>query len=381
MALRGLVRCCRSTFHEPVVAKFCAVLNQGWLEQRTGAKRYLLSEDVIKLQDFQLKKLAVAHLASRSEGSYIDLWSQRLERNELIQKEELKLLLHLCQSADDMLVARKAIYRFHADNTNMGCDEFRFGPLFMRLCYEFGLEGMASAVLTDEKMRGFFNDTTSFNITLDMLFMKDSFEDALEVLRVMKKRGVWFNTDTLLLASGICYKLNTREAYGICTDLMEDSHTKGHMIPKHAFCFTVALALRQNDMEGAQYFFSKIINKSGRLCHNLRVLMLTRLGETAEALSVLSAAQKTKSPLFVKKAQFAEEVVDLLRRQSENTPQKEHVQKVLSQLEESGQVVQHSIDDMLCHSSNERRRPPLNLDQRGSRRRSVRLPSTVLLSE
>lgn len=96
-----------------------------------------MSEDVIKLQDFQQRKLAVAHLVTGSKGeellqhyvicedvfsessyskhhftgNYIELFTKRLQRNELIPKEELKLLLHLCQTADDVLIARDAIYR------------------------------------------------------------------------------------------------------------------------------------------------------------------------------------------------------------------------------------------------------------------------------
>lgn len=34
----------------------------------SAAKRHLLSEDVIKLQNFQQRKLAVAHLATGSKG-------------------------------------------------------------------------------------------------------------------------------------------------------------------------------------------------------------------------------------------------------------------------------------------------------------------------
>lgn len=103
------------------------------------AKRHLLSEDVIKLQDFQQRKLAVAHHVNGSEGkvvilatgpalqiyvilnlllckphttgNYINLFSQKLQRNELILRDDLKFLLHLCQSADDMQIARDAIYR------------------------------------------------------------------------------------------------------------------------------------------------------------------------------------------------------------------------------------------------------------------------------
>lgn len=104
------------------------------------AKRHLLSEDVVKLQNFQQKKLAVAHLLNGTEGdaivlqvaaseiqldggsdtlghlspwtgNFIQLFSQKLQRNELILRDELKLLLHLCQTAEDVVVARDAIYR------------------------------------------------------------------------------------------------------------------------------------------------------------------------------------------------------------------------------------------------------------------------------
>lgn len=98
-----------------------------------------MSEDVIKLQDFQQRKLAVSHLVTGSNGNavvvvnvlltcrvtrsnaycglvvagnYIEFFRQKLERNELILRDELKLLLHLCQSAEDMVTARDAMIRY-----------------------------------------------------------------------------------------------------------------------------------------------------------------------------------------------------------------------------------------------------------------------------
>jgi len=39
--------------------------------------------------------------------------------------------------------------RYHKENRNMPFGEFKFGPLFMRLCYELGLEELAATTLTD----------------------------------------------------------------------------------------------------------------------------------------------------------------------------------------------------------------------------------------
>ncbi|XP_019937357.1 pentatricopeptide repeat-containing protein 2, mitochondrial isoform X2 [Paralichthys olivaceus] len=343
------------------------------------AKRHLLSEDVIKLQDFQEKKLTVAHLATGSKGNYIEMFSEKLQRNELILKDELKLLLHLCQSGDDLVIARDAIYRYHTENHNVMNGEFKFGPLYVRLCYELGLEDMAAAALTDKSLKGFFNDATSFNIAIDMLFTKGSYENALEVLRTMRNQGVPFNKDTHTLATGICYKLNTTESYRICTALIEDGQTRRHLIPRHAYCFAVALALRQNDIEKAQSLYSQIMNSDSRLCQNLKVMMLAMSGAVKSAISTLCAAALQRSPSFVKKPDFSQEVVDLLLSRSKGGPHMLEVEQIVTRLERAGQVTQQTVDDMLCHTPTGRRKQgPIMEERRFSRRALTPLQSTLL---
>uniref|UniRef100_A0A1A7YZI4 Pentatricopeptide repeat-containing protein 2, mitochondrial n=1 Tax=Iconisemion striatum TaxID=60296 RepID=A0A1A7YZI4_9TELE len=383
MALLGRVagRCCRSLLSEPSKGLFFGVLQPGWIQRCVGAKRHLLSEDVIKLQDFQQRKLAVAHLVTGSEGNYIDLFKQKMQRNELILRDELKLLLHLCQTPEEMLIARDAIYRYHAENRNLLYGDFKFGPVFMRLCYEMGLEELAAATITDTDIKGFFIDTTSFNIAIDMLFIKGSYDSAMEVLRTMRDQGVPFNKDTVTLATAICYKLNTTESYRICNALIEEEQTKGHFIPRHAYFFAVALALRRNDLEKAQSLFSQIMSFKGKLCRNFKVIILTMSGEVAEAVLFLSEAMLPKSPFFVKKPEFSQEVVDLLRLRTAGRPIKVKVEEIVTQLEGAGQVTQLTLDEMLCHVPTGKRNPALLEEVRRNSRRTLRPLQSTLLSE
>ncbi|XP_029941365.1 pentatricopeptide repeat-containing protein 2, mitochondrial [Salarias fasciatus] len=381
MALGRLGKCCRSLLHDTSKRVFCGVLQPAGLEGCLGAKRHLLSEDVVKLQDFQQKKLAVAHRAAGSEGSFIELFNQKMQRNELILRDELKLLLHLCQSSEDMQIARDAIYRYHSENRNLMYGDFKFGPLFMRLCYELGLEGMAAATLTDETMKGFFNDTTSFNIAVDMLFLKGSYETALEVLKTMRNQGISFNKDTVTLATATCYKQNTAESYGICTALIEEQQTKGNFIPRHAYCFAVALALRRSDLQKAQLLFSHIMNTDSRLCQNFKVVLLVMSGAIQDALSILSAAKSPNSPYFVKKPEFSQEVVDLLLLRSERKPILKTVEQIVAQLEQSDQVTQLTLDDMLCRTPTGRRKQEPIIEERRRSRRTLRPLNSTLISE
>ncbi|XP_030004524.1 pentatricopeptide repeat-containing protein 2, mitochondrial isoform X2 [Sphaeramia orbicularis] len=382
MALGRLVQCCRFLLHEPKKGLFSGILRPGWIEGCAGAKRHLLTEDVIKLQDFQRKKLAVAYRVAGAKENYIKQFSQKLQKKELILRDELKLLLHLCQSKDDMVIARDAIYRYYSENKTVLYGEFRFGPLFMRLCYELGLEEMAADTIKDESIKGFFSDSTSFNIAIDMLFSKGAYENALEVLRTMRSHGVTFNKDTLMLACGTCYKLNTPESYRICRTLIEEAHSKEQFILRNAYCFAVALAIRQNDTDTAQTLYSYIFNTESKLCRNLKVLLLTISGEVEEAVSILSAATLQKSPSFVKKPEFCQEVVSLLQLRTENGPYMMRVEQIVSQLVQTGQVIQQTLDDVLCYTPPVKRKPVLVMQERRTiSRRTLRPLQSTLLSE
>ncbi|AWP15528.1 putative pentatricopeptide repeat-containing protein 2 mitochondrial isoform 2 [Scophthalmus maximus] len=384
MALRRLGECSWSMLRASRVVRTRVLLarpKRGWLESCTGAKRHLLSENVIKLQNFQQKKLEVAHLATGLKGNFIELFGKKLQKNELILRDELKLLLHLCQSADDMVIAKDAIYRYHSENRNMAFGEFKFGPLFMRLCYELGQEDMAVAALTDESMNGFFNDTTSFNIAIDMLFIKESFEDALKVLRTMWKQGVQFNKDTVLLTAGICYKLNTTESYQIFASLIDDQLSKGYFIARHAYYFAVALALKQSDIKKAESFYSQITKTDDRLYQNFKVVILAVSGAVDGAMSILSATVSPKSPSFVRKPEFSREVVDVLRLQTKGGPHMMKVEQIVTQLEQAGQVSQQTLDDMLCRTPKEKSKLAPIMEERRYSRRTLRPLQSILLSE
>ncbi|CAL9682205.1 unnamed protein product [Knipowitschia caucasica] len=383
MALGRLSKCGRSLLFEPHKGVRCGFLLSDRIKSCVQAKRHLLTEDVIKLQDFQQKKLAVAHLATRSEGNFIALFNQKLERRELILRDDLKLLLHLCQSSDDMIVARDAIYRYHSENPNFAHGEFRFGPLFMRLCYELGLEELAAATIKDKEMKGFFNDATSFNIAIDMLFTKGAFENALEVLRTMQTYDIHFNNDTLILAFGTCYKLNTPESYKICTVIVEKVQSKGHTIPRKAYFFAIALALKQNDIDMAQSFYSQIMNTEGRLCKNLKILILLKSGDMEKLTSTLYAATLHKTPAFIKKPEYTQEVVDIVRSQCEAEPYKTEISQIVSQLEKSGQVIQQTLDELLCHTPAAKKKqwPMMQENRRNTSRRTLAPLNSALISD
>ncbi|XP_051955337.1 pentatricopeptide repeat-containing protein 2, mitochondrial [Xyrauchen texanus] len=132
--------------------------------------------------------------------------------------------------------------------------------------------------------------------------------DGLDVVGEMKKQG--FNKDTFTLAFATCYKLNTSELYHICLTLLEEGQTKGSLIPWHAYCFATALALKQNDVDRAQTIYSQIMSTDCCLCQNLKVLILVMTGSIKDAISALTTALVSKTPVLVKKTEFSKEVYE-----------------------------------------------------------------------
>ncbi|XP_065262477.1 pentatricopeptide repeat-containing protein 2, mitochondrial [Emys orbicularis] len=347
-----------------------------------GAKRYLLTDNIIRLREFQQKKIATQRKIYGKKDSYFRNIKEKLKKNRIILKDELKTLLHLCQTPDDVEIAKNVIYRYHAENRNVAFGEFKFGPLFMRLCYELDLEVPAIELIKDQTLHGFFSDGTSFNILMDMLFKKGHYESALEVLGEMRKQHIKFMKDTYLLAFAICYKLNSPESCKIFTKLLEEAQLQGDNLLRQAYCFAVAFALKQNDVVKAQSFYSQIMNTESGLCSNLNILVLAKSGALEDLMRTLEDALDMGASQLVKRTVFSEQMLVTVREElEENSVFRARLEDICAKLQASGQVTKLTLDDMLYHISYEKKHHMQLLKQAQVSRRTFRPLKSALLAE
>ncbi|XP_007486570.1 pentatricopeptide repeat-containing protein 2, mitochondrial isoform X2 [Monodelphis domestica] len=354
---RCLNRILLETMQRSVTRDVLLRFNPGCRRWALGGKRYLLTDDVIKLQEFQQAKVMVSCRFQGKKEIYFKDMEEKMKEKGLILKEELKTLLHLCETQEDMELARNAIYRYHAENRNVCFGEFKFGPLFIRLCYELDLEQSAVELIKDQHLKGFFSDCTSFNILMNMLFIKDNYEGALEVLIEMKNQGVKFNKDTYVLAFAICYKLNSAKSFNTSMNLLDEALIKGEVLTKRAYSFAIALALKQ-------------------------VLIHAHSGLLEGALQILEASTEKTHSSLVRKPEFSEEVLATVKEKLYGQPAlQDRFREIYNRLQVAYQIIPQTVDAILCVIPQRKKPDVLSFNRRQISRRTLQPLNSFLMAE
>ncbi|KAM9100418.1 pentatricopeptide repeat-containing protein 2, mitochondrial isoform X1 [Sarcophilus harrisii] len=347
-----------------------------------GGKRYLLTDDIMKLEEFQKAKVAVSYRLNGKKEIYFKDIEEKMKKKGLILKEELKTLLHLCETQDDMELARSAIYRYHAENRNISLGEYKFGPLFIRLCYELNLEQSAVELIKDQHLHGFFSDGTSFNILMNILFIKGNYEGALEILLEMKNQGIKFNKDTYILAFAICYKLNNVNSFNTCMTLLDEAMIKAEILTRRASSFAIALALKQNQVAKARYIYSQIMNPDSKACNNLNILIHAHSDMLKGALKILEESTEKINSSFVKKQEFSEEVLTTVKEKLDGHPALQaRFKEICDKLRASGQVIPQTVDAILCVIPQGRKPHIFSFNKRQTSRRTLQSLKLSLVAE
>ncbi|XP_068104431.1 pentatricopeptide repeat-containing protein 2, mitochondrial isoform X2 [Hyperolius riggenbachi] len=274
----------------------------------------------------------------------------KLQSSEAILDADMKSMLHLCESPSDVQFAKECLLRYFV---KVEIPEFNFGPVFLRLCYEYDLLDTAFELMMDKSYRGAFSDPTSFNILLEILHQHKQYEKGLEALLEMKTQRVAFNKYTYLMAFAICYELNSPQSLETAMSVLGEASMNRVALSRLSLCFIVSLAIKQGEYKKALHALQKIERKHHSLCCNLSVLIASGMEYPEKVLQILEAAISPQKYEFLKKLELSQEVMDVLEEKLKATDLFESFNNIYEQLKQSGQISTLTVHEMLYASIQE----------------------------
>lgn len=129
--------------------------------------------------------------------------------SSLIFTEDLKSMLHLVQKKpEDVELLIKMLNKFNSQNKEMRFGAFVFGPVVMRTFYYLDEPDLAFTFFKDPKFENFFDQLSSFQILLDLLYKHGKYAEMREAYDMIKKKEFihTYPRNSFILVIAACYK-------------------------------------------------------------------------------------------------------------------------------------------------------------------------------
>lgn len=182
------------------------------------------------------------------------------ENKSLIFTEDLKAMLHIVENNEnDINLLVKMLTKYNAQNNELRFGNYVFGPIVMRAFYFLDVPDVALQMFKDSTMSGFFDQLTSYQILLSLLFKHNKFAEMRETYDIIKTKNtgnvVHPHNSILILLAG-CYKENTPESFQYAMHIWSDLRKRGYEATRKSVCLMALLSIRQGKPEFAIEFLS-----------------------------------------------------------------------------------------------------------------------------
>lgn len=270
----------------------------------------------------------------------------------LIFTEDLKNMLHLVESKEEIEMVRLMIRKFCTQSREVRFGNFVFGPVVMRMFHSLKDSESAMSFFHDEAITGFFDQLATFQILLDLLFETKCYQqliDTYEAIASKQVQGGRYPKHVIVLAFGACFRLNTPESFKFASKLWQDCNNVGHQPMRRAVSFFSALAINQNQPEVALEVLSNVRQQNYVHIKVLKALALARIGRFEDALPILRTTIEAGNPMIDKQT-LPKDYIEELKTLFEKSTNKDTIsdfKRVYGFLEKNGHISEQTIDQML----------------------------------
>ncbi|XP_075981569.1 pentatricopeptide repeat-containing protein 2, mitochondrial-like [Anticarsia gemmatalis] len=314
--------------------------------------RYLFAPSALGIDGYlQTRKRSKEQFASFTEKFRTKMNDFVADSKNMIFTEDLKNMVHLAEPTDLELIT-KMIKKFNAQQSEYRFGSFVFGPVVMRMYHFLDAPKEALESYFEPRNDGFFDQTISCQILLDLLYSHEMYDDMYKVFEKVQEKQMnmtKYPKYCVVLILAACYKQNTPKSLEYASHLWSEMNSAGNLPLRRACVFFAALALKQGSPHAA---LESLSNQKQHYVtiRNIKAMALADLGRADDTLPILRSVLEIDSPTQKDKHTFFAETIDRVRQAVEKTENKD-IQKefndIYKALNDRGLIENKTIDQLL----------------------------------
>ncbi|KAH8038664.1 hypothetical protein HPB51_002808 [Rhipicephalus microplus] len=260
---------------------------------RSQHVRHLYGSAVLGLDKYLEQREKMKHQFGDAKEKFFQRISQYFNTDTpgMVFTEDLKHVAYLCEDKDsDIELVVKMMKRFNQQNKELRFGTFVFGPVVLRLFYHLKKPDAVLQLFKDQELDGFFDQFSSYQIAMDLLFKEQRYQDVVDIFNSMQQKqlyGTKYPRECVVLALGACYKLNTRESYEYALKLIHDARSVGALVLRKGLAFAAMLAVNHNEPKVAMELLALTAQLSYITVRNIRMMALADLDRVDDVFLTL----------------------------------------------------------------------------------------------